>query len=78
MKLNSLRVLKLTESVRTGAAGTRVTVPKGTRVVVVNTKDGVITVRVHNSVEKLAKTRLVVTEAQVEQTFRGRPSKSAV
>jgi hypothetical protein len=77
MKLNSLRVLKLTESVRTGAEP-RVTVPKGTRVVVVNTKDNVITVRVHASAGALAKTRLVVTEKQVEQTFRGRPKKATV
>ena len=67
MKINPLRVLKLTES--------RVTVPKGTRVVVVNVKDGQITVRVHSSSPQ-AKTRLIVTPAQVEQTFRGRPSKT--
>jgi len=76
MLINPLRVLKLAESVRTGAEP-RITVPKGTRVVVVNTKDNVITVRVHSSAgEKLAKTRLIVTETQVEQTFRGRPRKS--
>jgi hypothetical protein len=74
MKFKSLQVLKLAESVRTGTEP-RVTVPKGTRVVVVNTKDDVITVRVSNGLPH-AKTRLVVTEKQVEQTFRGRPSKA--
>jgi len=75
MLINPLRVLKLSESVRTGSEP-RVTVPKGTRVVVVNAKDNVITVRVHASAGALAKTRLTVTEKQVEQTFRGRPRKA--
>lgn len=74
MSFKSLQVLKLAQSIRTSAEP-RVTVPKGTRVVVVNTKDGVITVRVANT-EPSAKTRLIVTSAQVEQTFRGRPKKA--
>lgn len=70
MAFKSLQVLRLTQPVRTGSEP-RVTFPKGERVVVVNTKDGNITVRTSN------KTRLTVTPAMVEKTFRGRPRKDA-
>lgn len=70
MAFKSLQVLRLTQPVRTGSEP-RATFPKGTRVVVINTKDGVITVRTSD------KTRLSVSATQVEKTFRGRPRKDA-
>lgn len=48
---------------------------KGTRVVVVHFKDGVIEARVQDSAKspEAQKLRLQLTPSQVERTFRGRP-----
>ena len=70
----SLQVLRLAEAVRTGSEP-RVTFPKGTRVTVINTKNGVLTVRTSDAREE-QNVRLALTVAQVEKTRRGRPRKT--
>jgi hypothetical protein len=69
----SLQVLRTSESVRTGTEP-RKSFPKGTRVRVVNFKDGVLTVRTEDKRFENA-VRLSLKTSQVEQTFRGRPRK---
>jgi len=76
----SLQVLRTTVALKsqTGAK-----VPKGARVVVVNAKDyaegeWVITARVQDpTLPELAKARVILTEAQVATTKRGRPTVKA-
>ena len=69
------QVLRTTQSLRTGSSP-RQTVPKGARVVVVNVKDGLVTVRPQDKAgEPASELRLTAKPAMFEITHRGRPAK---
>ena len=68
------QVLRTTQSLRTGTSP-RVTFPKGTRVRVVNCKDGLVTVRPQAKAGIAAEdVKLVAKPAMFEIQHRGRPA----
>lgn len=69
------QVLRTTQSLRTGTSP-RQTVSKGARVVVVNVKDGLVTVRPQAKAgEPATELRVTAKPAMFEVQRRGRPSK---
>ncbi len=71
MTFKSLQVLRLAEAVRKGPEP-RVTFPKGARVTVINTKNGVLTVRTSDPAHE-KNVKFTLAPEQVVKTFRGRP-----